>query len=130
MLDNISKYKKIRQSFLSGRIDITGNIFGTRAQKLPKLNEDVVFLTEAAALTANLPDNSIMPDYPFSNPSLPEPDLNWFVDGTKLGNLDIDGEDLFKKNGGEDPDWERLEAEEDRLNEQRYTKRETARDRL
>lgn len=113
MLDDISKYKKIRSNFLSARMTIDGQVFGLREQKLIKRNEDVVFLTEAAAICAGARDQSVFPAvYPFPDDiELPRPELDKYVDDAKLLSAAIDFQNIVYKTGGEDPDIENLRTQ-------------------
>lgn len=119
MLTKKSDYKKVKQDqFGSGnRIAVDGNVFGIRTSKLIKQNEDVVYLAEANAVVNNARDNSILIDFPFysSEVKFPMAPIQNFVDPDKFEEVDIQGEDVFKKNGGEDPNIPKLRARWDQM---------------
>ena len=112
MLNNKSDYKKVKQDqFGSGnRITINGNVYGKRTQKLIKQNEDVVYLAEANGVVNNVRDNSILIDFPFysSDVKFPLAPIQNFVDPYKFEVVEISGQDIFKKNGGENPNIQQL----------------------
>ena len=108
MLNSKSDYKKVKQDqFGSGnRITVDGNVYGKRTQKLIKQNEDVVYLAEANGVVNNVRDNSILIDFPFysSEVKFPLAPIQNFVDPDKFKSVEISGQDVFKKSGGENPD--------------------------
>lgn len=112
MLNNKSDYKKVKQDqFGSGnRITINGNVYGKRTQKLIKQNEDVVYLAEANGVVNNVRDNSILIDFPFysSKVEFPLAPIQNFVDPDKFEVVEISGQDVFKKNGGQNPNIQQL----------------------
>ena len=112
MLNSKSDYKKVKQDqFGSGnRISVDGNVYGKRTQKLIKQNEDVVYLAEANGVVNNVRDNSILIDFPFysSDVKFPLAPIQNFVDPYKFEVVEISGQDIFKKNGGENPNIQQL----------------------
>lgn len=112
MLNNKSDYKKVKQDQFgnSNRITVDGNVYGKRTQKLIKQNEDVVYLAEANGVVNNVRDNSILIDFPFysSEVKFPIAPIQNFVDPYKFEVVEISGQDVFKKNGGENPDIQQL----------------------
>ena len=112
MLNNKSDYKKVKQDQFgnSNRISVTGNVYGKRTQKLIKQNEDVVYLAEANGVVNNVRDNSILIDFPFysSKVEFPLAPIQNFVDPYKFEVVEISGQDVFKKNGGQNPDIQQL----------------------
>ena len=112
MLNSKSDYKKVKQDqFGDGnRITINGNVYGKRTQKLIKQNEDVVYLAEANGVVNNARDNSILIDFPFysSDVKFPLAPIQNFVDPDKFEVVEISGQDIFKKNGGDNPNIQQL----------------------
>lgn len=112
MLNSKSDYKKVKQDqFGSGnRITVDGNVYGKRTQKLIKQNEDVVYLAEANGVVNNVRDNSILIEFPFysSKVEFPIAPIQNFVDPYKFEVVEISGQDVFKKNGGENPNIQQL----------------------
>lgn len=112
MLNKKADYKKVKQDqFGSGnRITVEGNVYGKRTQKLIKQNEDVVYLAEANGVVNNVRDNSILIDFPFysSEVKFPLAPIQNFVDPDKFEEVEISGDDIYKKNGGEDPNIQQL----------------------
>ena len=112
MLNSKSDYKKVKQDQFgdSNRIAVDGNVYGKRTQKLIKQNEDVVYLAEANGVVNNVRDNSILIDFPFysSKVKFPLAPIQNFVDPYKFEVVEISGQDVFKKNGGQNPDIQQL----------------------
>ena len=112
MLNSKSDYKKVKQDQFgsSNRITVDGNVYGKRTQKLIKQNEDVVYLAEANGVVNNVRDNSIIIDFPFysSEVKFPIAPIQNFVDPYKFESVEISGQDVFKKNGGENPNIQQL----------------------
>ena len=112
MLNSKSDYKKVKQDQFgySNRITVDGNVYGKRTQKLIKQNEDVVYLAEANGVVNNVRDNSILIDFPFysSDVKFPLAPIQNFVDPDKFEVVEISGQDVFKKNGGENPNIQQL----------------------
>ena len=112
MLNNKSDYKKVKQDQFgnSNRITVDGNVYGKRTQKLIKQNEDVVYLAEANGVVNNVRDNSILIDFPFysSEVKFPLAPIQNFVDPYKFEAVEISGQDVFKKTGGQNPDIQQL----------------------
>ena len=112
MLNSKSDYKKVKQDQFgsSNRIAVDGNVYGKRPQKLIKQNEDVVYLAEANGVVNNVRDNSILIDFPFysSKVEFPIAPIQNFVDPDKFKTVEISGQDVFKKNGGDNPNIQQL----------------------
>ena len=123
MLNSKSDYKKVKQDqFGSGnRITVDGNVYGKRTQKLIKQNEDVVYLAEANGIVNNVRDNSILIDFPFysSEVKFPIAPIQNFVDPNKFEAVEISGQDVFKKNGGENPNIQQMRDRWDNITKNR-----------
>lgn len=125
MLDNISKYKYIRDTILYAednqpRATIDDNVLGIREQVcLPKL-VDFFYLNELKAIHGTALENTVeKPEWPVPYDEsiqykLPEPELGNYFDVDGIENIEFN-DDIFENTGGDYIDYDQLYQE---LNEE------------